>query len=102
MLAAICLIALSADYAVAGDSSVTFHKDVFPIKSLPRPANDDIGAEMKNAPAYVGAEGALVSLIFKRATPDPKDKSKTYDRYMFDKFRIRNGQIVEHWEDEAK
>ena len=72
------------------------------IKTLPRPASDDIGAEMKNPPAYVVAEGDLVTFIFKSPTPDPKDKSKTYDRFTFDMFRIRNGKIVEHWDGAAK
>ena len=72
------------------------------IKTLPRPASDDVGAEMKNPPAYVVAEGDLVTFIFKSPTPDPKDKSKTYDRFAFDMFRIRNGKIVEHWDGEAK
>ena len=72
------------------------------IKTLPRPASDDVGAQMKNPPAYIVAEGDLVTFISKSPTPDPKDKSKTYDRFTFDMFRIRNGKIVEHWDGEAK
>ena len=72
------------------------------IRTLPRPASDDVGAELKNPPAYVVAEGDLVTFIFKSQRPDPKDKSKTYDRFTFDMFRIRNGKIVEHWDGEAK
>ena len=68
------------------------------MKTLPKPANDDIGAEMRNPPAYMVAEGDLVTFIFKQNTPDPKDKSKSYDRFTFDMFRIKNGKIVEHWD----
>jgi predicted SnoaL-like aldol condensation-catalyzing enzyme len=68
------------------------------IKALPRPASDDVGPEMKSPPAYVVAEGDLVTFIFKQKATDPKDKSKTYDRYTFDMFRIKNGKIVEHWD----
>jgi predicted SnoaL-like aldol condensation-catalyzing enzyme len=68
------------------------------MKALPRPASDDIGAEMRNPPAYILAEGDLVTFIFKQPTPDPKDKSKTYDRFTFDMFRIKNGKIAEHWD----
>ncbi len=68
------------------------------MKTLPKPANDDIGAEMKDPPAHIVAEGDLVTFIFKRSVPDPKDKSKSYDRYSFDMFRIKNGKIVEHWD----
>ncbi|PYS51735.1 MAG: hypothetical protein DMG13_18095 [Acidobacteria bacterium] len=72
------------------------------IKTLPRPSSDDIGSEMKNPPAYTIAEGDLVTFIFKERVPDPKDKTKTYDRFTFDMFRIKNGKIVEHWDGAAK
>ena len=72
------------------------------MKTLPPPASDDIGAEMKNPPAYIVAEGDLVTFIFKQNTPDPKDKAKTYERFTFDLFRIKNGKIVEHWDGEVR
>jgi predicted SnoaL-like aldol condensation-catalyzing enzyme len=72
------------------------------IKTLPRPASDEVGPEMRNPPAHIVAEGDLVTFIFKQATPDPNDKAKTYDRFTFDMFRIRNGKIVEHWDGEAR
>jgi predicted SnoaL-like aldol condensation-catalyzing enzyme len=68
------------------------------LAAAPKPANDEIGLEMKNPPTFIVAEGDVVTYIFKRSTPDLKDKSKTYDRYTFDTFRIRNGKIVEHWD----
>ena len=68
------------------------------IKNLPRPQSEDLGPEMKNPPAYIVAEGDLVTFVFKQATPDPKDKTKTYDRFTFDLFRIKNGKISEHWD----
>jgi predicted SnoaL-like aldol condensation-catalyzing enzyme len=72
------------------------------IKTLPRPKDDDIGTGMKNPPAYVTAEGDLVTFIFKEKVADPKDKAKTYERFSFDMFRIRNGKIVEHWDGASK
>ena len=72
------------------------------LKTLPPPATDDIGPEMKNPPAYIVAEGDLVVFVFKQKTPDPKDKTKTYDRFTFDTFRIKNGKIAEHWDGDAK
>jgi len=68
------------------------------IQTLPKPANDDVGPEMKNPPAHIVAEGDLVTFIFKQSTPDPKDKTKSYDRFTFDMFRIKNGKIAEHWD----
>jgi predicted SnoaL-like aldol condensation-catalyzing enzyme len=72
------------------------------IKALPKPASDDIGSEMKSPPAYIVAEGDIVTFIFKQQEPDPKDKNKTYERFSFDMFRIKNGKITEHWDGAAK
>ena len=72
------------------------------LKTLPLPANDDILPEMKNPPAYVVAEGDLVTFIFKQSSPDPKGKTKSYERFTFDMFRIKNRQIVEHWDGAAR
>lgn len=72
------------------------------IKSLPHPTISDVGTEMKIPPVYAMAEGDLVTFVFKWPTPDPKDKTKTYDRFTFDMFRVRDGKIVEHWDGEAR
>jgi predicted SnoaL-like aldol condensation-catalyzing enzyme len=72
------------------------------MKSLPAPPNDEIGPEMKNPPAYVVAEGDLVTFIFKRRVPDPKDKSKTYERFTFDTFRVKDRKIIEHWDGDLR
>ena len=72
------------------------------LKTLPRPASEDIGSEMKNPPAYITAEGDLVTFIFKQKAPDPNDKTKSYERFSFDMFRIKNGKIVEHWDGASK
>jgi len=72
------------------------------MKTLPRPASDDVGPEMKNPPAYIVAEGEFVTFVFKQQTPDPKDKTKSYDRFTFDLFRIKNGKIAEHWDGAAR
>ena len=68
------------------------------IESLPKPASDEVGPALKNPPALITAEGDLVTYIFKEQVPDPKDKSKTYERFSFDTFRVKNGKIVEHWD----
>jgi len=72
------------------------------MKTLPKPASDDIGAEMKNPPAYILAEGDLVTFIFKQQAPDPSGKTKTYERFSFDLFRIKNGKIVGNWDGAPK
>ena len=68
------------------------------IQSLPKPASDDVGSTLRNPPALITAEGDLVTYIFKQQVPDPKDKSKTYEQFSFDTFRVKNGKIVEHWD----
>jgi predicted SnoaL-like aldol condensation-catalyzing enzyme len=72
------------------------------MKTLPRPTSDDVLPGMKDPPVFIVAEGDLVTFIFKQASPDPKDKTKTYDRFTFDMFRVRNGKIVEHWDGAAR
>src|SRR5271169_4814148 len=59
------------------------------LKTLPPPASDDVGPDMKNQPAQIVAEGDLVTFVFRQKTPDPKDKTKTYDRFTFDMFRLK-------------
>jgi predicted SnoaL-like aldol condensation-catalyzing enzyme len=68
------------------------------IQSLPKPASDDVSPALKNSPALITAEGDLVTYIFKQVVADPKDKSKTYERFSFDTFRVKGGKIVEHWD----
>jgi predicted SnoaL-like aldol condensation-catalyzing enzyme len=57
---------------------------------------------LKNPPAEVLAEGDLVTLMWKVKRPEPSDKSKTYDSYWFDMFRIKDGKLVEHWDNALK
>jgi predicted SnoaL-like aldol condensation-catalyzing enzyme len=71
------------------------------IKSLP-PGKDDIGATLQDPPELIVAEGDLVTYIFKRKAPEPNDKSKNYDRYWFDTFRVKDKKIVEHWDGATK
>ncbi len=72
------------------------------VQSLPKPANDDIGPNLKNPPVLITAEADLVTYIFSQKVPDPKDQSKTYERFSFDTFRIKNGKIVEHWDGDTR
>jgi predicted SnoaL-like aldol condensation-catalyzing enzyme len=68
------------------------------IQALPKPASDEVGTALKNPPALITAEGDLVTYVFKQVVADPKDKSKTYERFSFDTFRVKSGKIVEHWD----
>jgi predicted SnoaL-like aldol condensation-catalyzing enzyme len=45
------------------------------------------------------AEGDLVVLIWDRDLPDPKNPGKIYTNNAFDMFRVKDGMIVEHWDD---
>jgi len=72
------------------------------LQSIPGKASDDIGETLRNPPALIIAEGDLVTYVFKRNVPDPKDKSKTYEAFSFDTFRIKDRKIVEHWDGATK
>jgi predicted SnoaL-like aldol condensation-catalyzing enzyme len=50
---------------------------------------------------FIVAEGDLVGVVWKRALPDP-DAPGTYDAFTFDVFRLRGGQLVEHWDNATK
>lgn len=46
------------------------------LRTLPPPASDDIGPDMKNPPAHIVAEGDLVTFVFRQKTPDPKRQNE--------------------------
>ena len=57
-----------------------------------------VKAKLEDAPVEVMAEGDLVTLMWKVNKPDPQDKSKTYEAFWFDMFRVKDGKLVEHWD----
>ncbi len=67
------------------------------LKSLGPAASDDISSTLRNPPAYIVAQGDLVTWLFKENVPDPKDKSKTVERFLMEAYRIKDRKIVEHW-----
>ena len=48
------------------------------------------------------AHGDLVVLVWNQEFPDPKAPGKAYVGQSFDMFKVRGGQIVEHWDDTRK
>lgn len=54
------------------------------------------------APAVLLTKGDLTLIVQKHTQTDPTDSSKTYDSYWFDLFRVRDGKIVEHWDNAMK
>lgn len=61
-----------------------------------------IAAKVNASLIAIVADGDLVTLVFTKELPDPKDKSKTYTTTWFDMFRIENGKIAEHWDAATK
>ncbi|PWU03635.1 MAG: hypothetical protein C5B51_18575 [Terriglobia bacterium] len=68
------------------------------LKSLPPATESDVGPDLQEPPALIIAEGDLVTYIFKRTVVDPQDKSKSYERFSFDTYRVKDRKIVEHWD----
>ena len=53
---------------------------------------------LENPPAEIVAEGNVVMLIFRHATPDPVDANQSYDAFTFDAYRVIDGKVAEHWD----
>lgn len=66
--------------------------------TAPKPVN----AELGNPPARIVSEGDLVTVMWKIKKTEPKDKSKSYDAFWFDMFRVKDGKLVEHWDNATK
>jgi predicted SnoaL-like aldol condensation-catalyzing enzyme len=64
----------------------------------PKPIWDKVSSPI----IAIVAEGDLVTLVFAKELPDPKDQSKRYTTTWFDMFRIENGKIAEHWDAATK
>jgi predicted SnoaL-like aldol condensation-catalyzing enzyme len=61
-----------------------------------------IEAEMKSPLVSMVAEGDLVVLSFVSKQRDPSDSTKTYTTAWFDMFRVADGKIAEHWDNDRK
>ncbi len=48
------------------------------------------------------ADGDLVVMSFAREYPDPQDPAKKYTTTWFDRFRLVDGKIAEHWDPAVK
>lgn len=47
---------------------------------------------------YVGADGDIVTLIRSLPIAEPGEPGKTYEGFIVDVFRVREGKLVEHWD----
>jgi predicted SnoaL-like aldol condensation-catalyzing enzyme len=71
------------------------------LKAMGPATSDDVGPGLRNPPAFIMAEGDLVTWLFKQNVPDPKDKSKTVERFTLEVYRIKDRKIAEHWKGTA-
>jgi predicted SnoaL-like aldol condensation-catalyzing enzyme len=77
------------------DALAAFFKQRFP-DPLP------IEPKVKRKIVSITAEGDMVVVIYPQEFPDPKDPSKKYTTAGFDSYRIKDGKIVEHWDNARK
>jgi predicted SnoaL-like aldol condensation-catalyzing enzyme len=59
-------------------------------------------AELGDPPEAMIAEGDLVVVMWKVRRQEPMDKTKTYASFWFDMFRVKDGKLVEHWDNAKK
>ena len=71
------------------------------LKAMGPAGSDEVGPALRNPPAFIMAEGDLVTWLFKQNVPDPKDKSKTVERFSLEVYRIKDRKIAEHWKGTA-
>ncbi len=71
---------------------------VFSKFAKPRDVQPRIAAPLVS----IVAERDLVILSFASERPDPSDKAKKYTTTWFDMFRIEDGKIVEHWDNDVR
>lgn len=64
----------------------------------PRFKPKPVEATLKSPIVEVLAERDLVFLMLKHQHPHPEAPGQNYDSYWFDLFRVRDGKIVEHWD----
>lgn len=73
-----------------------FHEEIWP--EGPRAP----GTYKRTEFVAVLAEGDLVQLVVRWDLPDKENPGRTYERYWFDMYRVKDGMIVEHWDPAAK
>jgi predicted SnoaL-like aldol condensation-catalyzing enzyme len=81
--------------ANGADALASYFKQRFP-EPLP------IEAKVKRKIVSIVAEGDMVVVIYPQEFPDPKDPAKKYTTSGFDAYRIKDGKVVEHWDNARK
>lgn len=81
--------------ANGAEALASYFKQRFP-EPLP------IEAKVKRKIVSIVAEGDTVVVIYPQEFPDPKDPSKKYTTSGFDAYRIKDGKVVEHWDNARK
>jgi predicted SnoaL-like aldol condensation-catalyzing enzyme len=66
------------------------------------PNPEPIAAKVKRKIVAILAEGDMVVVIYPQEFPDPKDPAKKYTTSGFDAYRIKDGKVVEHWDNARK
>ncbi len=67
------------------------------LKEMAPAATHEVGPSLRNPPTFIMAQGDLVTWLFRQSVPDPKDKSKTGERFSLEIYRIKDRKIAEHW-----
>lgn len=67
---------------------------------FPKPS--PIEPKVKRKIVSIVAEGDMVVVIYPQEFADPKDPEQKYSTAGFDAYRIKDGKVVEHWDNARK
>jgi predicted SnoaL-like aldol condensation-catalyzing enzyme len=87
----------------AEENHVSDYEEFKAAFSAPRPAQGTANAQ-RPAPSLlevVTAECDIVTVVHKIYRPDPDKQGEFYEAFAFDTFRVKNGKLVEHWDEAA-
>ena len=57
-------------------------------------------ADSLGVPVMMIAECDLIMVLHQVEEPDPQNQGKTYTAFWFEMFRIKDGKLYEHWDDD--
>lgn len=93
---------IAEDYIQHNPNVQQGREGILVVTKLIRQQPEGFVAPGRKTPLHVVAEGDLVVVIWNQPQPDPNKPGETYIGQAFDMFRVKDGMVVEHWDDTRK